>query len=358
MKIRLLDGTGTMDLRWLFEDMDRHGNVRIYVRRGRKAPKIRLRERVGSAAFLAEYRRAIAGEIAPRRAPSKLTTAAANTFTWLVAAYYASAEFRQLKESTKAVRRRILENIDARIGPAALPDFEMRHVRLLRDEKVATPHAANTRLKILKSLFKWGIEAGLIATNPARDVAPIRVKSDGFHPWTEAEVRRFEERHAEGTKARLALALMLYTGARRSDVVTLGRQMRTPDSALRFRQTKTGKWLTIPILPDLAAELARHASDHLTYIVTEYGRSFTAAGFGAWFRARCDEAGLNHCSAHGLRKAGATRAANRGATAHQLKAIFGWASLDEAETYTRGADQQRLAATGIHYLARERKEGE
>src|ERR1700752_2809269 len=44
----------------------------------------------------------------------------------------------------------------------------------------------------------------------------------GFHTWSVDEVRRFEERHPPGTKARLALALLLYLGVRRGDVVKLG----------------------------------------------------------------------------------------------------------------------------------------
>lgn len=55
--------------------------------------------------------------------------------------------------------------------------------------------------------------------------------------------------------------------------------------------------------------------------------------------------------AHGLRKAGATIAANNGATAHQLMGIFGWDTLKMAEKYTRAADQQRLAASAMHMLA-------
>lgn len=168
------------------------------------------------------------------------------------------------------------------------------------------------------------------------------------------EVMKFEQRHAEGSKARLALALLLYTGVRRSDVVKLGRQMES-NGSLRFRQVKTEKWLTVPILPELRAELDRHPSNHLTFLVTEYGHPFSAAGFGNWFHDRCAEAGLKKCSAHGLRKAGATRAANNGATSHQLKAVFGWSELSEAERYTRSADQKRLAESGISYLSRERK---
>jgi integrase len=62
------------------------------------------------------------------------------------------------------------------------------------------------------------------------------------------------------------------------------------------------------------------------------------------------KAELHHCSAHGLRKAGATIAANNGATAHQLMAIFGWDTIKEAEKYTSKADQLRLAKSAMHML--------
>jgi hypothetical protein len=45
-----------------------------------------------------------------------------------------------------------------------------------------------------------------------------------------------------------------------------------------------------------------------------------------------------------LRKLAATRLADNGATAHQLKAWFGWKSLRQAEVYTNAADRKRLAA--------------
>jgi len=84
-------------------------------------------------------------------------------------------------------------------------------------------------------------------------------------------------------------------------------------------------------------------------LVNDWGRPFSDAGFGNWFRDRCVEAGVLG-RAHGLRKAGATIAANNGATSRQLMAIFGWDTLKEAERYTRGADQLRLAEAAMHML--------
>jgi len=104
--------------------------------------------------------------------------------------------------------------------------------------------------------------------------------------------------------------------------------------------------------PELTRIIEATPSSELTFLTTEYGKPFTAAGFGGWFRDRCDEAGLPHCSAHGLRKAGAARAAENGATAHELMAIFGWLTLKEAERYTAAAQRRRLAKNATRLLAR------
>ena len=70
---------------------------------------------------------------------------------------------------------------------------------------------------------------------------------------------------------------------------------------------------------------------HMTFLVTEFGKPYSVAGFGNRFRDWCDQAGLKHCSAHGLRKALATELANNGATAHEIMAVTGHQSLAEVE---------------------------
>ena len=65
----------------------------------------------------------------------------------------------------------------------------------------------------------------------------------------------------------------------------------------------------IPIHPVLASVLSASQCSNLTFLVTEFGKPFTAVGFGNWFRDRCDAASLPECSFHGLRKAAATRLA-------------------------------------------------
>jgi integrase len=205
---------------------------------------------------------------------------------------------------------------------------------------------ANGLRKALRALMKHAVELGLRADDPTRDVKAIRVKSDGYHSWTDAEIDQFEKKHPVGSRARLALALLLYTSQRRSDVVLMGRQ-HVRDGMLHIRQVKTGAELTIPVHPVLDAIIANTPNEHLTFLTTAFGKPFTAAGFGNWFREQCNAANLPHCSAHGLRKAFARRLAEAGCSEHEIGAITGHTSLREIVRYTKAADQERLAVAAM-----------
>src|SRR5262249_18399750 len=145
----------------------------------------------------------------------------------------------------------------------------------------------------------------------------------------------------------------LFTGQRRSDITRLGRQ-HARDGKIAFTQFKgrnrKPKRLILPILSALQQVIDASLCGERAFLVNDLGRPFTDAGFVNNFREWCNQAELRHCTAHGLRKAGATIAANNGATAHQLMAIFGWNTLKMAEAYTRAADQERLAQAAMHLL--------
>jgi integrase len=299
----------------------------------------------------------------PRQAARR--GAPAGTLGWLAACYFAAVEFTGMPTVSQSTRRGIIEaclcepikpSSPDKLALCPLPLLSAAHVRMLRDRRADKPGAANNRLKYMGTMLSWAVEHNLIRANPARDVKPLRYATDGFHAWTPDEVKQFETCHKIGTKARLALALMLYLGVRRGDVVTLGRQ-HVRDGVIRFVPLKTRRKkmhaIEIPILPELATIIDASPTGDLTFLITEWGRPFTANGFGGWFRDRCDEAGLPQCSAHGLRKAGATIAAERGATDRQLMAMFGWESSRQATTYTASADRKRLAAEAARLMARD-----
>jgi integrase len=175
----------------------------------------------------------------------------------------------------------------------------------------------------------------------------------GHHSWSEEEIERFESTHSIGTKARLAFALLLYTCCRREDATRLGQQ-HIRKGRLQYTQAKNENRnpvrIDIPVHPELAKIIAATPSEHLTFITTEHGKSFSRGGFGHWFRTQCDKAGLPHGSAHGLRKAGARRLAEAGCTVHEIMSITGHKTLQEVERYTRTADQKGLADSAMKKL--------
>jgi integrase len=213
------------------------------------------------------------------------------------------------------------------------------------------PGSANGLRKALRAMMQHAVDVGWREDDPTRDVKKLKSKNeDGFHSWTEAEIAQFERRHPIGSKPRLALALLLYTGQRRGDVVSMGRQ-HVSNNAIHVVQQKTGMALDIPIHGKLAAIIADTPNSNLTFLVTEYGKPFSAAGFGNWFREQCNAAGLRHCSAHGLRKAAARRLAEAECSVHEIAAITGHASLKEVERYTKAADRTRLAVAAMRKMA-------
>ncbi|MEH6721728.1 MAG: tyrosine-type recombinase/integrase [Aurantimonas endophytica] len=169
---------------------------------------------------------------------------------------------------------------------------------------------------------------------------------------TEDDVDRFEARWPVGTRQRVRLDVLLYTGLRRGDAVRAGRQHVSEGViTLKIEKSRYTMEVTIPILPVLAATLAAGPCGDLAFSCGERGQPLTKETFGNDFREACREAKVQK-SAHGVRKIGATRAANAGATVAELEAIFGWQGGAMASLYTRAADRRRLAKGAISKLDR------
>lgn len=227
--------------------------------------------------------------------------------------------------------------------------MEAKHVEALLAAKQATPAAANKLRKLLALLMRVAILNGWRKDNPVSAVKGIKIKSTGHRTWTDDEIAAFEAKHPIGTEARLAFTLLLWTGQRRSDVVRMGRQ-HVRDGIITITQAKTGMEVDIPILPELQAVLDDVQSKKIipTFLVTEYGKPRSPAGFMNWFRDRCNDASLPvGLSPHGLRKAFCRVAAENGLTAHQIMAVTGHKTLTEVTRYTAAADRKKLAKDGM-----------
>lgn len=354
-------------------DFDRHGNERIYARRdGRKT---RLRGPMFSGEFWADYRAWVEGELKPATGP-RVKPAAEGTFRWLCESYYVSPRFLADAPRTRYVKRLRLDEICARaatrgeatFGDMPFAQIEARHIDKLLEDKIRAghPHGAGNDLKALKALFRWAYDAPQVPyrSNPCAEVAiPRGADTGGHHSWTPDERDQFRKAHPIGTKARLALELMLLTGVRRSDLHKIGRPhiRSTPDGeVISFVMTKGShrrrKTLTLPILPALRTVLdaSKDILGELTFLTTQWNKPYTVNGIGNWFKRQCEAAGLpDECTAHGVRKLAAATMAENGATALQLMAVFGWTKIEQAEVYTRAVDQVLMARAGAAKLSPE-----
>ena len=361
----------TTDLPYISREKNRHGKGVVFVRRHGKRRRIKADE--GTPGFAKAYTDALDAlekpfEIAER---ARKEAAKAGTMGWMATRYFAEcAEYKDLDKKSQSARRSCIEScLREPINPGSsdlMRDCPVAivgpsHVKMLRDRKAGQPGAANNRRKHLSAWFTWAVDEGLMKTNYVRDVKmATRKTGGGFYTWTVEDVAQFEARHPVGSAARLALALLLFTGSRRQDMVTFGKQhvkggwLRfVPKKTLYKRNTLSQK----PWLPELDKIVKASPCGDMTFLVNSYGVGFTANGFGNWFRERCDEAGLPKCTAHGLRKAGASIAAENGATASQLMAIFDWSTITQAEVYTKAASQKRMAGEAMGLLI-ERPENE
>lgn len=322
----------------------RHRVMVWYVRVDHHGPRIRIREEYDTSEFWAVYRAAIAGEPVPKKAGAKT-----GTLAWLISRYRDSTAWASLSRATKKQRENIFLHVIKSAGEEPFTKITRKTIAAARDRRKDTPFAANNFLKTMRGLFRWALESGFVDLDPTEGIKASIPRTEGFRPSTEDHIVRYENRWPIGTRERLALGILLYTGLRRGDASQLGRQ-HVRNGVIMLNTEKTGTKVEIPILPELAEIIEGSKTGPLAFIATADGRPMAKESFGTWFRAACKAAGVPG-SAHGLRKAGATRAANNGATEAELEAIFGWKGGKMAALYTREADRAWLARQAMSKLS-------
>jgi len=319
--------------------IDRHGKARFYFRRMGHKP-VPLPGLPWSPEFMEAYEAAM-----NRASPIVIgeDRAKSGTVADVVARYLGSTVFAALAATTRQNRRAFLERFRVEHGDKRFCKLQPQHIAKLIGK--LRPSTQRNMLKALRGLASFALAEGLIDADPTTGVKLARQRdTGGFPTWNKEHIAQYRAKHPLGTRARLALELLLGSMQRRGDVIRIGRQ-HIRDGWLMLRQQKPGTAVEVAVLPELREAIdAMPTGNHLTFLVTSAGTPFTAAGFSGWFREQCKIAGLpKNLSAHGLRKAGAVRFAEHGATAAEIMAWAGWKTLSEAQRYTEAADRKRMA---------------
>ncbi|MGR6432433.1 tyrosine-type recombinase/integrase [Rhizobium sp. PAMB 3174] len=227
--------------------------------------------------FEKAYASALAG-VTEWRANIGATRTRPGTIDALVVSYYRSPEFAGLAQSTQQTYRRIIERFRDEHGKRMVRDLRREHVKAILGGMADRPQAANRLLSLFKILWDHALDNGWVTLNPARGVKGYGKKTKGFHTWTEEEIAAYEQRHPPGSKARLALVLLLYTAQRRGDVVAMGWE-KIRGRVIAVKQSKTGAELDLYMLPELTDAIRELPRDKPTFLTTEFGKPFTPAGF-------------------------------------------------------------------------------
>jgi len=339
--------------RGLVSEMNRHG-TRVWYFRDGHGPRIRIRGEFGSPEFNAAIHAAKGYGSNPVQAKAVLSHQDVNSLAWLIDQYMSSPRFAATAANTQKQRRSILKHVAEKNGAQPFRSLAQSDIENMRDMAAATGKTAqaNAVVKAMRALFSWSTPKHT-PVDITLAVKGVEHHGESFHLWTEDEIATFEATYPVGTRERLAFTILLWTGARLSDAVQLGDQ-HVRNGLLSFTpkktRKKTGARVDMPILPALADALAAGPRGELVWIVGENGLPLTEGGFGHWFRKVCDKAGLAECSAHGLRRACASRLALAGAPVDELKAFLGWTENRTPGVYTRDADNRRLAANAAKRL--------
>src|SRR3974377_247685 len=72
--------------------------------------------------------------------------------------------------------------------------------------------------KAMRGFLDFCMAQNLIKVDPLAGTKLSKMKTLGHHTWTDEEIAKYQAHHAPGTKARLALELLLQTGHARADV--------------------------------------------------------------------------------------------------------------------------------------------
>lgn len=327
--------------------VSRHGKVVWFVQMRRGAPKIRIRGEYGTPDFDAAYQGAVSGAVVTGKPE---ITASKGTLEWAWLLYMQSASWQSKSAATRRQRENIMKHVLASAGSRPLSAINDVAISEGVDRRAKTPSQAKNFAQTMRQFFKWLKKAKIVSENPCDGLElPKRPKTGGFKEWSVEEILRYEERWPIGTRERVMLDVYLYTGLRRGDAAKVGKQ-HVRNGVISLQTEKTGQWVQIPLLDVLKRTLDASPNGDLAFICASQGRPYVKEALGNAFKDACRAAGIMDKSAHGLRKAAATRAADNGATAHELMAIFGWIDIKEAEIYTRNANRKRLAARAMKKL--------
>jgi integrase len=295
------------------------GKVETYYYAWKGGP--RLRGKPGSPEFVDSYNKAVARKAQPTR----------GTLRCVLQAYQVSPDFQDLATSTRRSYVPLIRRIERAFNDfplSALTDRRTRGVFMSWRDQIAISSGrrqADYAWTVLARVLSWGLDRGLVSTNPCERGGRLYRASRSDKIWTDLDEAAFLAKAPQ--HLHLPLTLALWTGQRQGDL------LRLPWSAydgsyIRLRQGKTGARVVIPVGAPLKAALDAAPRRSTLILTSTDNRPWTSDGFRSSWRKACATAGITGVTFHDLRGTAVTRLAVAGCTEAEIASLTGHSLRD------------------------------
>jgi len=236
----------------------------------------------------------------------------------------------------------------------------------IRDSFGERTGAADTCLKALRALYKWGADYGYPEASPVFDVKSNHRSKGGAVPWTKQNKEAFLNAHGPVTMARRWFLLARDTAGRIGDTHLLEAQhlqISNDVTYLAWQPSKKGsKPVRVPLSEEFWHELQGEIVPGQPFLLTAYGKPFASSGsLDNRVRKWVKRAGLSIVAAnadgskvtkatrsqHGLRKARAEEIAEHGGSEYEVMAALSHSEPKTSATYTKNVQRNALTEQAI-----------
>ena len=276
------------------------------------------------------------------------------TVSALVRRYRADEAFSNLAQRTKRDYLQHLDLIEEWAGDKPVKAITRRAVQAYRRGMADKPWRANAILRTLRIVLQFAVDEGELRENPATRFRQFRTPPRQ-QIWSIEDEERFLA--AAQTLARpsmvLAYALGIYTAQRGCDIVCLSWTAYNGET-IRLRQSKTDKWVEIPVAPALKALVEATPRVSTQILVSEATeKPYSEDHFRHTFARIMAKAGLKDLRFQDLRRTAVVRLAEMGATTARITAITGHSDAEGnriIETYMPRT--RRMAEDAVKLMVR------
>ena len=219
----------------------------------------------------------------------------------------------------------------------------------LRNKKQQAASTINRNLSTIRKYFKWLFNKGYIAVNPASSVKELKRQPLAPQGLTRSEVRKLlREVELRGdVRAKAIFSLVLYTGARLSDVASLEISdiiISERSGTVFYRFGKGSKQRTVPLALQARKALSEYLGtrppvDSHKVFIGERG-ALNNRGIQAVFEKYRALTGISNLHCHILRHTFSHSFLSQGGNLVQLASLLGHESLNTTAIYTKNSVQQ------------------